>query len=48
MATTAFIVGFFTALGWWSAHKVLTLVDKPEIKQEQKIQKEGTKDVNRN
>jgi hypothetical protein len=23
MATTAFIVGFFTALGWWSANKVI-------------------------
>ena len=23
MAATAFIVGFFTALGWWSANKVI-------------------------
>ncbi len=23
MATTAFIVGFFTALGWWSANKTI-------------------------
>jgi hypothetical protein len=23
MATTAFVVGFFTALGWWSANKVI-------------------------
>jgi len=47
MASTAFVVGFFTALGWWSANKLIVLVDKPIEKQEQKI-KEGTKDVNRN
>jgi hypothetical protein len=23
MAATAFIVGFFTALGWWSANKFI-------------------------
>ena len=27
MAATAFVVGFFTAFGWWSAGKITTVID---------------------
>lgn len=42
MPTTAFVIGFFTALGWWTANKVTALVDNkpltppPEIGQLEK------------
>jgi hypothetical protein len=29
VAATAFVLGFFTALGWWSANKVITTVESP-------------------
>lgn len=50
MASTAFVVGFFTAMGWWSAHKLLSFADKPAVVQEQRIViiKEEKKDVNGN
>ena len=47
MASTAFVIGFFTAFGWWTANKVIVLIDKPTIKQEQII-KEEKQDDNRN
>lgn len=28
MVATAFAIGFFTALGWWSASKITDQVDK--------------------
>jgi hypothetical protein len=27
MAATAFVLGFFTALGWWTASKVTKVID---------------------
>lgn len=39
MAGSAFLVGFFTALGWFSAQKLVTTVDttiKPVVQLEQK------------
>jgi hypothetical protein len=42
MAATAFLVGFFTAMGWWSAHQVInTVVESPPamIKQQQEKKK---------
>jgi hypothetical protein len=30
MAATAFVIGFFTAMGWWSANRVIaTTVESP-------------------
>jgi hypothetical protein len=29
MYAGAFLIGFFTALGWISAHKVVSVVEKP-------------------
>lgn len=29
MYTTAFLIGFATALGWISAHKVVSVIEKP-------------------
>lgn len=29
MYTTAFILGFFTSFGWWSAAKIQRLLDAP-------------------
>jgi hypothetical protein len=29
MAVTAFVLGFFTALGWWTASKITKAVDNP-------------------
>ena len=44
MIETAFILGFFTAMGWWSAGKVTKQVDKlidpPAIVEKQEKQKE--------
>lgn len=34
MAATAFVVGFFTALGWFSASKMIKLIDPPAITQQ--------------
>ena len=28
MAATAFVLGFFTAIGWWTANKITKEVDK--------------------
>jgi hypothetical protein len=28
MAATAFILGFFTALGWWTADRITDKIDK--------------------
>jgi hypothetical protein len=42
MAATAFVIGFFTAIGWWSAGKITTKVDeKPAaiIKQDKQQEK---------
>ena len=40
MYATAFILGFFTSFGWWSAGKIQKTIDnapiKIEIKQEEK------------
>jgi len=41
MIETAFVIGFFTALGWWSAGKLTSAIDKqppqpPVIIQQQK------------
>ncbi len=45
MATTAFVVGFFTAMGWWSANKFIQIViEKPVITIEQKNIEKGNKD----
>jgi len=43
MATTAFIVGFFTALGWWSANKTIEhLAGEPIVPStQQNINKKG-------
>lgn len=30
MMVTAFIVGFFTALGWWSANKITDKIDNAD------------------
>lgn len=30
MAANAFVLGFFTAMGWFSAHKVLATLDHTE------------------
>ena len=38
MAATAFVIGFFTAMGWWSANRIIaTAVESPPaiIKQQQ-------------
>lgn len=29
MYITAFVVGFFTAFGWWSANKITSVIDNP-------------------
>jgi hypothetical protein len=29
MAATAFVIGFFTALGWWTANKAVATVESP-------------------
>lgn len=46
MIGTAFVVGFFTALGWWSAGHVTQSIDKqlspPAIEQQE--EKENTND----
>jgi hypothetical protein len=43
MAATAFIVGFFTAFGFWTAGKITKEVDKiidpPKIEQKQEEKK---------
>lgn len=28
MVVTAFVLGFFTAIGWWSAGKITNSIDK--------------------
>jgi hypothetical protein len=46
MAATAFVIGFFTAFGWWSAGKITSKIDqKPAvvIQQETKQEKENQK-----
>ena len=46
MAATAFVIGFFTAIGWWSAGKITSRVDeKPAmvIKQTNQDKKEDKK-----
>jgi hypothetical protein len=39
MAATAFILGFFTALGWWTADRITSEIDKqlerPAIEQKE-------------
>ena len=40
MATTAFVIGFFTALGWWSAGKITKTIDTPPTITQQENQKE--------
>lgn len=31
MAASAFVLGFFTSFGWWTANKVQKIVDPPAI-----------------
>ncbi len=39
MAATAFVLGFFTALGWWTASKVTKIIDnQPAIVIQQNIE----------
>lgn len=42
MYITAFVVGFFTAIGWWSANKVTGAIDTP-----QKIEKPAENNNNK-
>lgn len=41
MIATAFVLGFFTALGWWSANKLTDQIDRSleQPKLEQKEEK---------
>jgi hypothetical protein len=39
MILTAFTLGFFTAMGWWSATKITDHVDKNILTIEQKEEK---------
>lgn len=34
MAATAFVLGFYTALGWYTANKIIRLIDPPAITQQ--------------
>lgn len=40
MYTTAFVLGFFTSFGWWSAAKIQKVIDNAPVKVEVKIEEE--------
>lgn len=43
MYTTAFVLGFFTSFGWWSAGKIQKTIDNSSIKVEVKMESTETK-----
>ena len=48
MAGTALVIGFFTAIGWWSAGKITTIIDCPSVQIEQQVIKQEKRHDNRN
>ena len=45
MYTTAFVVGFFTSWGWWSAGKLQRQIDNPPPAVEKQVEVNQKKEI---